>query len=362
MIYTSGSTGRPKGVAIEHRSAVALLSWAADTFAPEQWAGTLASTSICFDLSVFELFVPLSVGGAVILVKNALELPNLACADQVTLVNTVPSAAVELLRIDGIPASVRSVNLAGEPLSTELVRQLYERGIDRVYDLYGPTEDTTYSTFALRSSHGRATIGRPIANTQVYILDPHLNPVSIGIPGELHLGGAGLARGYLNRPELTAEKFIPNPFSDDPRARLYKTGDLARYLPDGNIEFLGRIDHQVKIRGFRIEPGEIEAVLSQHPPVREAVVIVREDTPGDQRLIAYVVARAEAPSLTELRGFIQSKLPEHMIPTAFVLLDKMPVTPNGKLDRKALPAPEYRSDKPFVAPRTSAEKTRRHLD
>ena len=356
VIYTSGSTGRPKGVAIEHRSAVALLSWAADIFAPEQWAGTLASTSICFDLSVFELFVPLSVGGAVILVKNALELPNLACADQVTLVNTVPSAAVELLRIDGIPVSVHTVNLAGEPLSTELVRQLYERGIDRVYDLYGPTEDTTYSTFALRSSFGRATIGRPIANTQVYILDPHLNPVPIGVPGELHLGGAGLARGYLNRPELTAEKFIPNPFTDHPQARLYKTGDLARYLPDGNIEFLGRIDHQVKIRGFRIELGEIEAVLAQRPEVKACAVLVREDTPGDQRLIAYVVARGEGPSLTELRGFIQSKLPEYMIPAAFVLLDKMPVTPNGKLDRKALPAPEYRSDKPFVAPRTPAEK------
>ncbi|MGH8718832.1 MAG: non-ribosomal peptide synthetase, partial [Burkholderiales bacterium] len=224
VIYTSGSTGRPKGVAIEQRSAVALLSWAADTFAPEQWAGTLASTSICFDLSVFELFVPLSVGGAVILVKNALELPTLKCADQVTLVNTVPSAAVELLRIDGLPASVRTVNLAGEPLSTELVRQLYDQGIDRVYDLYGPTEDTTYSTFALRSRHGGATIGRPIANTQVYILDAYLNPVPVGVRGEIHIGGAGLARGYLNRPELTAEKFIANPFSEDPDARLYKTG------------------------------------------------------------------------------------------------------------------------------------------
>ena len=215
VIYTSGSTGRPKGVAIEHRSAVALLSWAADTFAPEQWAGTLASTSICFDLSVFELFVPLSVGGAVILAKNALELPNLKCADQVTLVNTVPSAAAELLRIDGIPGSVRTVNLAGEPLSTELVRQLYDKDIDRIYDLYGPTEDTTYSTFALRGRQGPATIGRPIANTQIYLLDQNLNPVPIGVPGELHIGGAGLARGYLNRPELTAEKFIPNPFQEN---------------------------------------------------------------------------------------------------------------------------------------------------
>ncbi len=355
VIYTSGSTGRPKGVAIEHRSAVALLCWAADTLAPEQWAGTLASTSICFDLSVFELFVPLSVGGAVILVKHALELPNLASAYQVTLINTVPSAAVELLRIDGIPASVRSVNLAGEPLSTELARQLYDRGIDRVYDLYGPTETTTYSTFALRSRHGPATIGHPIANTQVYILDPHLNPVPIGVPGELHIGGAGLARGYLNRPELTAEKFIANPFRDEPGSRLYKTGDLARYLADGNIEFLGRMDDQVKIRGFRIELGEIETVLNQYPDVKACAVLAREDTPGDRRLIAYVVGHYDLAS-SKLRAFLNDKLPEYMLPATFVVLDKFPLTANGKLDRNALPAPECRFEESFVVPRTPTEE------
>ncbi|MGH8771532.1 MAG: amino acid adenylation domain-containing protein, partial [Burkholderiales bacterium] len=369
VIYTSGSTGKPKGVAIEHRSAVALLSWAADTFAPEQWAGVLASTSISFDLSVFELFVPLSVGGAVVLVENVMELPNLACADKVTLVNTVPSAAAELLRIDGIPASVRTVNLAGEPLSIGLVRQFYDKGIERVYDLYGPTEDTTYSTFALRSGQGRATIGRPIANTQIYILDPHLNPTPVGVPGELHIGGAGLARGYLNRPELTAEKFIGNPFSDERSARLYKTGDLARFLPDGNIEFLGRIDHQVKVRGFRIELGEIEAVLKQHPDVKASAVIAREDQANDKRLVAYVVP-AEIPhppwqngvegGISQvLRDYLKTKLPEHMLPSAFVVLDGLPLTPNGKLDRKALPAPDDSRpelEAAYVAPRTPIEE------
>ncbi len=289
VIYTSGSTGRPKGVAIEHRSTVAMLYWAKDVFS-EDIAGTLASTSLCFDLSVFELFVPLSFGGTIILAKNALELPDLAAANRVTLINTVPSAMTALLKMNGVPESVRTVNLAGEPLSTQLVKQIYERKtITRVFDLYGPSEDTTYSTYTLRSSQGPATIGRPIANTQVYLLDPNLNPVPIGVAGELHVSGAGLARGYLNRAELTAEKFIPNPFSENPNSRLYKTGDLARYLPDGNIEFLGRIDHQVKIRGFRIELGEIEAALAQHPAVREVAVVAREDTPGDKRLVAYVV-------------------------------------------------------------------------
>jgi len=294
VIYTSGSTGRPKGVAIEHHSTVALLHWAREIFTPEQLAGVLASTSICFDLSIFELFVPLSWGGTVILAENALHLPTLPAAPRVTLVNTVPSAIAELLRMGGVPASVRTVNLAGEPLQTQLVQQLYEQGtIERVYDLYGPSEDTTYSTFALRSAKGRATIGRPIANTQTYVLDWRLQPAPIGVPGELYIGGEGLARGYLNRPELTAERFIRNPFSKEPAARLYKTGDMVRYLPDGNLEFLGRKDHQVKLRGFRIELGEIEAALNQHPAVEQAVVLAREDVPGDKRLVAYVVQNPE---------------------------------------------------------------------
>jgi amino acid adenylation domain-containing protein len=302
VIYTSGSTGKPKGVAIEHRSAVALVHWARGVYPAEELAGVLASTSICFDLSVFELFVPLSWGGTVILAENALALPTLAGREQVRLINTVPSAIAQLLRVNGIPRSVRTVNLAGEALSPRLVQQLYAvPTIQKVYDLYGPSEDTTYSTCALRSAAGPATIGRPIANTQVYILDGQLEPVPVGVAGELWLGGEGLARGYLHRPELTAGKFIRHPFSADPAARLYRTGDLARYRGDGNIEFLGRMDHQVKVRGYRIELGEIESVLGEHPAVQAAAAVVREEQPGDPRLVAYVVARQENPRDAELR-------------------------------------------------------------
>ena len=380
VIYTSGSTGKPKGVAIAHQSTVALLHWAKTIFAAEALGGVLASTSICFDLSVFELFVPLSSGGKVILAEDVLRLSTLLAAKEVTLINTVPSAMEELLRMGAVPASVRTVNLAGEPLRTPLVKQIYEQmKADRVFDLYGPSEDTTYSTFALRAAGGPATIGRPIANKQIYLLDSHLQPVPVGISGELHIGGDGLARGYVNRPDLTAEKFIPDPFSDESGACLYKTGDMARYLPDGNIEFLGRIDHQVKIRGFRIELGEIEAVLAGHPALQGAVVLVREDEPGDpsaslpsglsltvedktgKRLVAYVVANQNVvPSTSELRRFLKSKLPDYMLPSAFVFLDTLPLTPNGKFDRRALPAPDQirpELDESFTAPHTPVEKT-----
>jgi amino acid adenylation domain-containing protein len=289
VIYTSGSTGRPKGVAIEHRSTVALLQWAQTVYGPGELAGVLASTSICFDLSVFELFLPLSVGGTVVIPEDALQLAGGRWETELSLINTVPSAMAELVRLECIPPSVRVVNLAGEPLSQTLVQQLYEQvGIERVYDLYGPSEDTTYSTFALRSATEAATIGRPIANTQVYLLDGLLQPVPVGVAGELYLGGAGLARGYLNRPDLTAEKFIANPYGEA-GTRLYWTGDVARYLPDGKLQYLGRSDQQVKVRGYRIELGEIEAALNEHPAVRESVVIAREDEPGDKRLVAYVV-------------------------------------------------------------------------
>ena len=278
VLYTSGSTGQPKGVAIEHRSAVAFVTWARRVFTDEEFAGVLFSTSICFDLSVFELFATLGNGGKVILAKNALALPTLSAANEVRMINTVPSAMAELVRVGGLPRSLITVNLAGEPLAQSLVDRLYEQSsIRRVFDLYGPTETTTYSTFTLRERGGKATIGRPISNTNIYILDRHLQPTPIGVPGELHIGGIGLARGYHNRPELTAEKFIPNPFGSEPGARLYKTGDLARYLPDGTIEYLGRLDHQVKLRGFRIELGEIESLLAADPGVREAVVVVREE-------------------------------------------------------------------------------------
>jgi amino acid adenylation domain-containing protein len=363
VLYTSGSTGKPKGVAIEHRSTVALLSWATAVFSREQLAGVLASTSFCFDISVFELFVPLCCGGKVILAENALHLSSLPAADEVTLINTVPSAIAELLRAKGIPERVRTVNLAGEALPQRVVDLLYQQEtIQEVFNLYGPSEDTVYSTYALvkRDSQKTPPIGRPISNTQTYILDVYQQPVPIGVSGELHLGGAGLARGYLNRPELTEEKFISHPFNNEPGARLYKTGDLVRYLADGNIEFLGRIDHQVKVRGNRIELGEIESILGQHPNVREVVVTAREEVPGDKRLFAYIVPNQEqATTPRDLRRFLKAKLPDYMMPSAFVLLDKLPRTPNGKVDRRALPVPDKARpelEETFVAPRTPVEE------
>ena len=262
VLYTSGSTGLPKGVAIEHHSPVALVSWALGQLSTEELSGVVFATSICFDLSVYELFVTLCGGGRVLLVENALAIAQLPSELAPTLINTVPSAMAELLRQGAVPRTVLRVNLAGEPLSGALVDAIYDQtGVRKVYDLYGPSEDTTYSTCALRERGGAVTIGRPIANTQVYVVDRAGNPVPVGVPGELYIGGAGLARGYLGRAELTAEKFVANPFVQEPGARLYRTGDLVRYLPDGNLEFIGRIDHQVKIRGFRIELGEIESVL-----------------------------------------------------------------------------------------------------
>jgi amino acid adenylation domain-containing protein/FkbH-like protein len=358
VLYTSGSTGQPKGVALEHRSAVALVSWARQVFKPDEISGVLASTSICFDLSVFEMFVPLSWGGKVILADNALALPGLPWANEVTLVNTVPSAIRELLRIHGVPASVRVINLAGEPLATELVEQIYrDTSVQKVYDLYGPTETTTYSTFALRQPGEPPTIGRPLANEQVYILDKQMRPAPIGVPGDLYIGGAGLARGYLNRPDWTAERFLAHPFV--PGARLYKTGDIARWRDDGNLVFMGRSDHQVKIRGFRIELGEIESALKSYPGVADAIVIAREERSGEKRLAAYIVTREEGKIATEeLRRAIRQKLPDYMTPASFVFLPKLPLTPNGKVDRRALPEPQKErtdNDIGYMAPRSDLE-------
>jgi len=357
VIYTSGSTGTPKGVAIEHRSAAALLAWARTVFSAEELSGVLASTSICFDLSVFELFMPLSCGGKIVLANDVLHLRSLSSASEVRFINTVPSAMVELLHLGGVPQSVLTVCLAGEPLPASLVDEIYKQTqVKRVFDLYGPSEDTTYSTFAHRLPQSQATIGRPISNTRCYLLDQDLQPVPIGVPGELYLAGAGLARGYLNRPELTATAFVPDPFTS---GRLYKTGDLCRYLADGNIEYLGRVDRQVKIRGFRIEPGEIEALLRKHSSVRDAAVIPRQG-----KLVAYVVPIAKpagdvAKLWNELRAFIKASLPEYMSPAIFVALDALPLTPNGKVDRRSLPLPDESQrdlEQAYLAPRDQLEE------
>ncbi len=357
LIYTSGSTGRPKAVAIEHRSASVLVGWARGVFSAEELAGVLAATSVGFDLSVFELFVPLSWGGRVILAGNALELPWLPAAAEVRLVNTVPSAMAELARGGGLPASVRTVNLAGEPVPPALVDAVYGiPGVERLYNLYGPSEDTTYSTFALLSAGCGVTVGRPIDGTQAYLLEAGGEPVPVGIPGELYLGGEGLARGYLGRPELTAERFVPDPFGSEPGARLYRTGDLARWRSDGEIDFLGRADHQVKVRGFRIELGEIEAALARHPGVREAVAAARDEGESGRRLVAYVVPR-DGGALPELRDFLRRTLPEFMVPSIFVRMAALPLSPNGKVDRKALPAPGPAAKAPAAeGPRTPLEE------
>src|ERR1041385_8034136 len=272
VIYTSGSTGRPRGVAIQHGSASVLLQWAREVFTAEELAGVLASTSICFDLSVFEIFAPLSWGGKTILVRDALSLAEMKQQSGVTLLNTVPSAMAELLQFKGVPGSIRTVNLAGEALPASLVERLYEElNVERVFNLYGPSEDTTYSTYACLERDGaneRVPIGKPISNTQAYVLDKQYQPVTVGVTVELMLGGQGNARGYLKRPELTAEKFIPNPFTERGGERIYRTGDQVKWRRNGNLEFLGRVDQQVKVRGYRIELGEIEAALQANERIR----------------------------------------------------------------------------------------------
>ncbi|MFL6196819.1 MAG: amino acid adenylation domain-containing protein [Thermoanaerobaculia bacterium] len=357
LIYTSGSTGRPKAVAIAHRSAVQLAHWAREAFGDGELAGVIASTSITFDMSVFEVFAPLAWGGAVILVDNALAVPALKAPGalppgiEARLLDTVPSAAAELLRIDGIPATVRTVNLGGEALPRSLADRLRERpGVERLLNLYGPSEDTTFSTVARveREPERPVSIGRPLEGTRGWVLDRGLRPAPLGVPGELFLAGAGLSRGYLGRPALTAERFLPDPFGG-PGERMYRTGDLVRRRTDGELEYLGRLDHQVKIRGFRIELGEVEAALLACPGVEEAVAVARED-----RLVAYLAGPAPAAGLRQL---LRERLPEPMIPALIVHLDALPRTPNGKVDRNALPAPEpvRVEEEGFAAPRTQVE-------
>jgi hypothetical protein len=264
----------------------------------------------------------------------------------------------ELLRMKAMPASVRVAALGGEALTPAVAAQVHEAGIDRLFNLYGPSETTTYSTWAWAQREApEIFIGRPVAQTQVYVLDAGGEPVPVGVAGELYIAGAGVARGYLRRPALSAERFVPDPFGP-PGARMYRTGDLVRWRANGQLVFLGRVDHQVKVRGFRIELGEIETLLDAQPGVRRSVVLAREDTPGDQRLVAYIERETGATvTEAELRAAVQARLPEFMVPGAFVVLDAMPETPNRKVNRKALPAPEHRSTSTYVAPRTATEET-----
>jgi amino acid adenylation domain-containing protein len=358
LIYTSGSTGRPKAVAIEHRSAVELAHWTREAFSPEELRSVLASTAVTFDLSLFELFGTLAWGGTVVLIENALaEIP---AGVEPTLINTVPSALAELLREGRLPASVRTINLAGEALPRWLADLAYARPeTGRLCNLYGPSEDTTYSTWTVveREAERAPSIGRPVHGTRAYVVDRRLERLPIGVPGELCLAGMGLARGYLGRPELTAERFVPDPFSSEPGARMYRTGDLVRLRADGELDYLGRLDHQVKVRGFRIELGEVEAALTRQPGVEAAVVVAREDAPGDKRLVAYLVGAHL--SAADLRHALQKELPEAMVPSAFVFVDELPLTAHGKVDRRSLPAPDAAhpaAAAEFVAPRTALEE------
>jgi amino acid adenylation domain-containing protein/non-ribosomal peptide synthase protein (TIGR01720 family) len=366
VIYTSGSTGKPKGVAIAHRNVLALIDWSSSVYSRDDIQGVLASTSVCFDLSVWELFVTLANGGSLIIARNALEMPQLPARDQVRLINTVPSAINALQRDGQIPPSVRIINLAGEPLKQSLVDALYQQAtVEHVYDLYGPSEDTTYSTWTRREAGGRANIGRPLKHTASYLLDADLQPVPQGVSAELYLSGAGITRGYLARPGLTAEKYVPNPFSSAGE-RLYRTGDLTRYQADGTLQYVGRIDHQVKVRGLRIELGEIEARLLQQDAVRELAVLAQDGASG-QQLVAYIVpndsalladADTQATLRETLKAALRQHLPDYMVPAFLLFLERLPLTPNGKLDRKALPAIDGSTQqREYVAPRSELEKS-----
>ena len=369
IMYTSGSTGKPKGVCVPHRGVVRLVKGAGYANLTSQEV-FLQFAPVSFDASTFEIWGCLLNGARLVIfpphTPPLRELGQILQQYQVTTLWLTAGLFHEMVdhNLEGL-SQVQQLLTGGDVLSPSHVRKaLQELPGCRLFNGYGPTEGTTftccYPVVAPGEVTGPISIGRAIANTQDYILDHQLNPVPIGVIGELYIGGDGLARDYLNHPELTAESFIPHPFSDKPGARLYKTGDLARYLPDGNVEFIGRLDQQVKIRGFRIELGEIEAVLGQHPAVQETVVIASEDAHGDKRLVGYIAPRKEfSPTVTELRGFLKSKLPEHMVPSVFVFLDVLPLTPNGKVDRQALPpAAGTRPDleKAFVAARTPVEK------
>jgi len=379
IIYTSGSTGQPKGVLVNHSNVVRLLAATESRYNFNQHDVWTLFHSIAFDFSVWEIWGALLYGGKLVVIpywlsRSPEDFYKLLLTQKVTILNQTPSAFSQLIQVEELLANsnnlaLRKVIFGGEALQIESLRPWFERHGDQspqLINMYGITETTVHVTYRpltiadLEVASG-SLIGRPIGDLQVYLLDRYRQPVPIGVPGEMYIGGAGVVRGYLNRPTLTSERFIPNCFSNKPNARLYKTGDLARYLPNGDIEYLGRIDNQVKVRGFRIELGEIEAIISQHPAVRETVVLVSEASADSQRIVAYVVAQREQTLIIpELRNFLESKLPNYMMPTAFITLEALPLTPNGKVDRKALPAadtarPELETV--YQPPQTEVEKT-----
>jgi amino acid adenylation domain-containing protein len=390
VIYTSGSTGKPKGVQIQHGAVVNFLTSMRQTPGITERDILLSVTTITFDIAALELYLPLIVGASVAIASrevasNGIQLLAEIADSGATIMQATPATWRMLLEA-GLPKMPIKILCGGEAFPQNLSQQLLDK-CDSLWNLYGPTETTIWSAvYQIKREDGVAYIGKAIANTQIYILDKYLNPVPIGIPGELYIAGGGLARGYFNQPELTAEKFIPNPFSSKPGVRLYKTGDLVRYLPDGNIEFIGRIDYQVKIRGFRIELGEIEAVISQHPEVETAVVLAPEDETGNKRLVAYLVpdsrggfdkdvdgdrenqnkptlenrkSKIENLKSIDLRSYLEERLPNYMVPSTFAILESLPLTPNGKIDRKALPKPDQMQLElaaTYVAPRNSIEQ------
>src|SRR5581483_1254719 len=373
-IYTSGSTGRPKGTEMCHGSMVNLIQWHRTSFGASEERRVLQFAALGFDVAFQEIFSTLCMGGTLVLLDE--------------WIRTDPQALLEFLREHSIerlfvpplmlqslaecwqdtnagPGTLRDVITAGEQLriSPEISRVFQQLRGCRLHNHYGPTETHVVTALTLTGDPGDwpvlPAIGRPISNTQIHILDAHLQPVPIGVAGEIYIAGAGVARGYLNRAELTAQRFVSDPYSTDAHARMYKTGDLGRWRADGTIEYLGRNDHQVKIRGFRIELGEIEAQLSRHAQVKEAVVIAREDVPGEKRLVAYLTAREGFHAAAEeLREHLKAVLPEYMVPSAFVKLESLPLTPNGKLDRRALPAPELGSyvSRRYEAPQGEVEE------
>jgi natural product biosynthesis luciferase-like monooxygenase protein/amino acid adenylation domain-containing protein len=363
VIYTSGSTGIPKGVAIEHAALTNVLLAMQQHLELRGGDRLLALTSLSFDIAALEFYSPLLSGACLTIASretaaDASGLMTLIQRSGATIMQATPATWKMLTSAGWTAAPGMKLLCGGEALPSWLLKKLTTPGTT-LWNLYGPTETTIWSTAKRLDATAQLSIGKPIANTQIYLLDTALQPVPVGATGELHIAGAGLARGYLNRPDLTAERFIANPFAELPGARMYKTGDLARYLPDGNIEYLGRDDRQVKLRGFRIELGEIETVLASVPAVRDAVVLTRDDAQGDANLVAYLVLHVAAtrPEFATLRTIVSKSLPEYMVPTQFTFLEQLPLTPNGKLDRNALPVLDTQTDAlEYVAPRTPTEQ------